>query len=364
MGENKKPTIVLSFQKEGKNGGPYLSHTRIMESSLKEKYNFVPLYIPRSREAVKPSVFRSLVEEIKTAQADIFQFTGLQLDGYVSYRIGKAANVTTICAIRGSTDEAVIVNPFIRRITNLCEKRTLKGADACYAVSQYVSEWKKTKEYANNLFGYIYNFYDFKSGHNAGVDRIRIREELGISSDDIVVVSTGRIILEKGYGTVKDILLAGKPWGNVKFLIVGEGNYKKEFEETVQLNGLQEAVFFLGYRNDVDSILNASDIYLSCTWHETFGNSIIEGSYHRLPVVASRVGGVPEIVADGETGYLVDFKDVESFLHKLKMLAADDSLRIRMGEKGLSYVTEKFDPQRIEAKLDELYQSVLKKREI
>lgn len=362
MGNKDKPTIVLSFQKEGKNGGPYLSHTRIMESGLKEKYNFVPLYIPRSREALKPAVFRSLVEEIKAAQADIFQFTGLQLDGYISYRLGNAAGVTTICAIRGSTDEAVTVNPILRRITDYCEKRTLRGADACYAVSEYVASWEKTKKYANNLFGYIYNFYDFKSKLEARDDRKRIRQELCLKSDDVVIVSTGRITLEKGFGTIKDIILNGKPWGKTKFVIVGDGNYKNQFEKEIQDKGLCNYVLFLGYRSDVDSILNASDIYLSCTWHETFGNSIIEGSYHKLPVIASCVGGVPEIVEDGLSGYLVDYKDIETFIEKIKMLVDDASLRGSMGENGLKYVMDKFDPQSIEARLDGLYQSVLRKR--
>lgn len=364
MDKNNKPTIVLSFQKEGRNGGPYLSHTRIMESSLSKKYNFVPLYIPRTRETLKPGIFQSLVREIRSVNADIFQFTGLQLDGYISYRLGNAAGVSTICAIRGSTDEAVLVNPFLKKMTDHFEKKTLKCSNACYAVSRYVSEWEKVQKYANNLYGFIYNFYDFTSNHDAEDDRKKIRYELNLSLDDIIVVSTGRIILEKGYGTMKDIVLAGRPWGNVRFLIVGNGNYKEEFEKEIRSNELQETVFFLGYRDDVSRILNASDIFLSCTWHETFGNSIIEGSFHKLPVVASRVGGVPEIVADGQSGYLVEYKDVDSFIQKIKLLAEDEGLRKQLGENGGSYVTHKFNPENIEPKLDELYQSVLERNKL
>ena len=181
--------------------------------------------------------------------------------------------------------------------------------------------------------------------------------------DDIVVVSTGRITIEKGFGTVKDIVLLGAPWKKIKFLIVGNGNYKEEFEKTIALNGLDKSVLFLGYRTDVSRILNASDIYVSCTWHETFGNSIIEGSYHKLPVVASHVGGIPEIVIDGLTGYLVDYKDTNMFVEKIKMLADNAHLRKTLGENGFSYVTKKFDTQKIEARLDELYESVLTRRE-
>ena len=178
----------------------------------------------------------------------------------------------------------------------------------------------------NNVMVYASEGAGIEIGDNTNIaaqcylvdnDRIEIRRELNLASDDIIVVSTGRITLEKGYGTIKDIILQGKPWGNTKFLIVGEGKYKEQFKRAIRENGLDNEVLFLGYRKDIDRILNASDIYLSCTWHETFGNSIIEASYHRLPVVASHVGGIPEIIEDGITGYLIDFKDTNMFLCKL-----------------------------------------------
>ncbi len=354
-----KPTILLSFQKNGKNGGPYLSHQRIMDSELNKKYNFVPIYLPRFRELIKPKVFNNLVKEIRESKAQIFQFTGLQLDGFMSLRLAKKAKIRNICAIRGSTGEAVYVKRLMKFIVSKLEKRTLKKADACYAVSSYVENWPITRKYANNLFGHIYNFFDFSSEGDVKTDYESIREEFGIKSTDVVVVSTGRIILEKGFGTIKDIVLQNKLNGDVKFLIVGEGNYKEDFIKSIKDNNLENKVIFTGYRKDIDRILNACDIYLSCTWHETFGNSVIEASYHSLPVVASNVGGVPEIIDDGKTGFLIEYKDINAFISKIKLLCEDNNLRKKMGKAGYDYVKEKFNPRFIEEKLDKLYQYVL-----
>ncbi len=353
---NKKPVILLSFQQNGQNGGPYLSHSRIMSSYLNEKYEFKAIYLPRMRELLKPRTFKKYVQEIKDSKADIFQFTGLQFDGFLSYCLAKKAKVTNICAIRGSQDEAVFVKPFLRFFGRICEKRTLKGCDYCYAVSEYVASWPKVKKYAHNLFGYIYNFFDFGNISN---ESSTIRSELGIDQNATIVVSTGRFIIEKGFKTIRDIILCGEQWNDVCFVLVGDGNYKSEFENEINKNGMADKVKLLGYRKDVSAILDASDIYLSCTMHETFGNSILEGSYHGLPLVATNVGGVPEIVDDKKTGFLVENGDVNGFVKALKILVEDKELREKMGHDGCQYVTTKFSEKNIGEKLDALYQSVL-----
>jgi glycosyltransferase involved in cell wall biosynthesis len=327
-----------------------------MSSYLNQKYEFKAIYFPRMRELIKPSNFKKYVQEIKDSNADIFQFTGLQFDGFLSYCLAKRAKVKNICAIRGSQDEAVYVNPVLRFFGRFCEKRTLKGCDGCYAVSEYVASWPKVKKYAHNLFGSIYNFFDFGNRSEECSD---IRSELGVDSNKVVVVSTGRVTVEKGLKTVRDIILCGEKWNNVCFVIVGDGNYKDEFERDIKENGMEDKVRFLGYRKDVSSILEASDIFLSCTMHETFGNSILEGSYHGLPVVATNVGGVPEIIDDKKTGFLVENGNTDGFVKALKTLVADKELCKKMGDDGRQYVVNKFSEKNIGEKLDKLYQSFL-----
>ena len=354
----KKPVIVLSFQRDGKNGGPYLSHKRIMESDLSKVFDLKAMYFPRIRELLRPCVFMSLVAELKAFHADIFQFAGLQIEGYLYYLVARRAGVRTICAIRGSTNEAKRVNPFHRIIARWCERKTLEKSDVCYTVSKYVESWETVKKYSKNLWGTIYNFYDYDAIHTNR--RIEVREKLGISQNTIVIISTGRITIEKGYGTLFEIIARGDGWENVVFLIVGEGPYLSRMKIDIANKGLSNCTIFIGYQKSVSEYLDCADIFLSCTWHETFGNSIVEASFHGLPVVATAVGGVPEIVDTEKSGYLVKKDDVFGFIAELRKLINNPLKRKEMGDCGKRIVSERFNKEKIEHALFELYRSVLK----
>ena len=84
-------------------------------------------------------------------------------------------------------------------------------------------------------------------------------------------------------------------------MIVGDGSYLPEMKDKVRQNGLYDNVIFTGYRNDVMYLLSGSDIFVICTLHETLCNSVIEASDAGLPVVATRTGGIPEIIQDKKT---------------------------------------------------------------
>ena len=359
---NKKTKIMISFQENGQNGGPYHSHKRIMESDLKEKYEFIPLIVPRFRKLIKPKNFKQLVREIKQSEAKIVHFHGLQLEGFMTLvAIKIAGNKKTVCAIRGSSRDAMNISRISKIIFCKLEHWTLKQTDICYGVSEYVSNWDFVKKYAKNLFGYIYNFQDAISNTPmySQAEIASIRDELGIEKNSLVIISTGRITFDKGYGTLKDVICKFDTNKKIKFLVVGNGSYLEEMKTTISNFGISEYVIFTGFRKDIGALLDASDVFVTCTKHETFGNSILEAANHCLPVVASNVGGVPEIVVDGKTGYLLESDDVDGFCRALRRLIDDKELRLKMGESAKQFVKEKFNTSTIVNELDSLYQEVL-----
>lgn len=147
----------------------------------------------------------------------------------------------------------------------------------------------------------------------------------------------------------------------MKFLIVGDGIYLKRMKEELALSGNNEDVIFTGYRNDICELLDASDIFLTCTLAETFGNSIAEASNHCLPCVASNVGGIPEIIEDGVSGFLVKKFDIDETYDALVKLIENKKLREIMGMNGRKHIIKKFDYKSIEKKSEELYEIVLSK---
>ena len=142
-------------------------------------------------------------------------------------------------------------------------------------------------------------------------------------------------------------------------MIAGQGAYLDEMKKRILDNKLENYVVFTGYRNDIVQILNESDIFIICTLHETFCNSVVEASCQGLPVIASRVGGIPEIVKDKVSGILVDPYNVNEIKDAVESLISDRKLRNDMGEAGKKIVEEKFSERKIINKIENVYEDLL-----
>jgi len=179
MSENK-PKILVTFREDGKNGGPYISHKRIVESRLSEKYDFIPFFIPNPRRLRSPKVFFEIVRKIKSAKPDIVHMAGLQTEGFLMMLIAKLARIKTVVAVHGSSTEALGFNWLSNFIFKCMESFTVRNATVVYGVSDYVSSWKICKK-AKNYCGTVYNIADLTEKHSKNQD---IRKEL--ASRDII----------------------------------------------------------------------------------------------------------------------------------------------------------------------------------
>ena len=355
MTKESKPKILIALRENGQNGGPYVSHKRIMENKyLNERYSFEVLWFPRARRFLNPFFFFRYVRRIRRSAPALVQIAGLQLEGFFPMLACRFARVKTVLAVHGRTGEALNVGRIRKRLVGLLEKYTLRKATAAYGVSDFVSGWEICKK-NKRFFGTIYNL----SGDVAESDtRSTVRAELGIPDSAVVIISTGRIIRDKGFDTLCKVATRFVDRPDVVFVIAGEGDYREEFARKIVAAGMEKQVFLLGYRSDVENLLKGSDLFLICTRHETLCISILEAARAGLPVVASDVGGIPEIV-DSECGFLVSPEDEDGFVTALERLIASRELRVAMGEKGKKKVAERFDDKKIEIRIDDLYRSVI-----
>ena len=350
----RKPRVMLAFEEGHENGGPYVSHKRITESSLKEKYEFVPLIVPRGRRGVVNfQLTRNLVQQITSADPDIVHIAGLQLVGFHCCRAAKQSGKKVVLAIHGSSMEAIEFSLLKKYVIKQLEIFTLKNSDICYGVSDYVCGIDFIKKHAKKLFGSIYNI----PSRGLAQDRSRIRQELGISPEKLVVVSTGRITKEKGYHVLCDaIKLIGHP--EIEFIIAGEGEYLASFKNEIKQAKCASKVHFLGYREDIEDILVASDLFVICTLHETLCISLLEAGNNGLPSIATRVGGIPEIIVDGENGFLVEPNCPEQVAEKILFLENNREQRQLMGKQAKSIICQKFSEGEITKKIDQLYKEI------
>lgn len=352
------PKVLLTFRIGGENGGPYVSHQRIMESSLRQKYNIQPLMIENPRKLRRPKVFLSMVKQIKRERPDIVHLAGLGSEGFLMMLACRLAKVKTVVAVHGSATEAIGYNRLDQIIFRFIENYTVRKADAVYGVSDYVSSWKVCRK-ISNYFGTVYNLPSYE--HEYSQNR-SIRKELGIDFDDIVVVSTGRIVKDKGFDTLLNVILNLKDCNNIKFVIAGDGDFRENMQNELRVSGAEKNTFLLGYRKDINEILGESDIFVICTKHETLCISLLEAGSNSLPLIASNVGGIPEIINNGENGFLIDPYDVNGFSDAILSLAKNNEMRKRMGSAAKASIDDKFNAQKILSKLGYIYQTVLEKQ--
>jgi glycosyltransferase involved in cell wall biosynthesis len=145
-------------------------------------------------------------------------------------------------------------------------------------------------------------------------------------------------------------------------LIVGDGPDRKMMEAFIIRKGLSDAVLFVGAQKNVENFYPLMDVYVQPSISEGFGLSLIEAMASSLPIVATKTGGIPEIVVDGETGILVSPGNSLVLARAIEDLLSDRNLAWRMGNAGRKRVEKLFGFQGVLGKIEALYQSVLSKK--
>jgi len=209
-------------------------------------------------------------------------------------------------------------------------------------------------------FDYIYNGIDIESLEKRKVDRIQKREELGIANDCILIVTAGRLVPVKGQSyliTAFAQVITEIP--NIRLVFLGDGVLRGELSGQVKTLGLEKQVLFLGMRSDVPEIISCSDLFVLPSINEGFGVVLLEAMAMKCPIVATNVGGVPEVVLDGETGILVPPGDPVQLAGGIIRLLKDTSLALKMAECGYQRLKVCFDIRETVSKTEHLYKELL-----
>lgn len=214
-------------------------------------------------------------------------------------------------------------------------------ARAAVVVSEFVRQASRPPELEKIV---IYNPVEldrFSSGHSQ-------RADLGIAGDKVVITFLGQIRDIKG---VQDFITMARliEDPNLVFLIAGECRDPKRFPgsyteaDLLGMCGGDARIRYIGYVSGVEDVYQTADIVVvPSRWEEPLGLIAIEAAACGRPVVATRVGGIPEIIDDGRTGYLVAPQDVHALAARVEQLVSDPLLRRRLGETAREHIRENF----------------------
>lgn len=178
--------------------------------------------------------------------------------------------------------------------------------------------------------------------------RATLRAELGLEADATLIGMACRLTEQKGITYALQAFAQIKEETRNTFLVIaGNGPLRDELEEQARRYGLIKRVIFLGWRDDVPQLLRGLDLFLMPSLWEGFGLVLLEAMQARLPVIASAVSAIPEVVVDGETGLLIPPRDVDALLAALRQLLADEPLRAHMGTRAVERVQTAFAAERM-----------------
>lgn len=189
------------------------------------------------------------------------------------------------------------------------------------------------------------------------MDKMLARQKLNLSSRKFAVGLIGNFYATKGLSYFIDAakIISQEFKLDIKFVIIGEGHLRTELEKQISDNRLQDIIHLTGAIDQAATILPAFDIYVCSSVKEGFPYSILEAMSARLPIIATRVGGIPEMITDGADGLLVESKNSHQLAQAIKKLYEDQELRNELATAAKKTVEEKFTIKKMVKETEKTY---------
>lgn len=239
-------------------------------------------------------------------------------------------------------------------------ERTVRRScvDSIIAVSSQIESKYKSEGVVSRVTC-IRNGIDL-DGKSILTDRWRTRKELGVDPETCLIGTIGRLTPVKGLPYLLEAArMLLRHGANVKVLVVGEGSIRSALMAQTRDLGISENVVFSGHREDTNALLQALDIFALPSLSEGIPMALLEAMAASRAVVASRVGGVPEIVEDGSEGFLVEPMDVNGLTEKCLRLIQSPEMAQKMGQMARARVERDFSSENMAHQVALLYKELI-----
>ena len=354
-------------------------HTRILCAGLdKNKYrviivtrpgSIVPYYKGQGFEVIpvelrhKPGSILKLLGIIKKYKIHIIHTHNMLADrrGCVAGWLGRVPIVVTTIHTLMNTDRFGEQ----KRGTSIWQYNFLLKhvPKKIIALSEEVKRHtRKELNLEDDRISLIHNASDL-SRLNKSVNKQEKKREFGIDEDCCVVGTVGRLVELKGYPyfiKAASLILQKFP-EKLKFLIVGDGYMSDELRNLAKGLGIADKIIFAGQRRDVPEILHILDVFVLSSYYEGLPRSIIEAQACGVAVVATNVGGTPEVVINDKTGILVPSKDEKAIAKAVIDLLTNRDKAEKMGNAGKEWVQKQFDAPVFIRKTEDLFEDLIRK---
>lgn len=279
--------------------------------------------------------------------------------GYAGLLTCQRFGFPLVVSLRGSD---VDIYPHRDRLTRRMTKIVLTKADHLTSVSRALKSSATKIASLRKDISVVYTGCDLNVFLNSAEKRKAFRERLRISEESILLVFIGRLSREKGIIDLGQAFIRTcRAKIDVQLLCVGSGKDGKLLADMMNAAGVQDKLHFLDARphEEIPGWLNAADVLVLPSWHEGLPNVVVEAMACERPVIATDVGGIPEVVEDGRNGILVKKNDINGLYNAIIQLSTDPSKRKLMGTYGRRTVKRKFAWQKNAQAVRRIYESLL-----
>lgn len=269
--------------------------------------------------------------------------------GLVATRVKRAIGIPVVYTAHG-----IFGNPEREYI--------IDELDTIVCVSEYVRQHSIKTGFNPNHLIVRYSGIDTEKFHIDEATRTQLRKQFGFDDNTLVLAVVSRIknLKDKGHQHLLNILANYASKDNWKLLIIGKGLGVPKLKKEIMSKGISDKVIYLGHKTDVNRWLNAADIMVLPSKFETFGLVLAEGMAMGKPAVAFSVGGTPEVIKDGETGFLVEKDNEKEMYEKIKILDDNRVMLNEFSSNGIKWVQDNFTNTKMADDLEEIYKSLKK----
>jgi glycosyltransferase involved in cell wall biosynthesis len=206
------------------------------------------------------------------------------------------------------------------------------------------------------------NSIDYGRYNQVEISKQQAKEDIGLKADSFVFGTIGRLTLTKGYSYLIEAFAQLKEQiPSAHLIFVGEGRLQNELEQQAAETPYADSIHFLGPRSDITSILKAIDVFVLSSIAEGLPRSLLEAMAARVPCIGTKVGGIPEILADGEFGYLVSPKDDDALAEAMMKIAnISEQEREKLIKKAWQRVADEYSHETVRKKLENIYETEYK----
>ncbi len=355
--KDRKKKVLMYSTFENKIGGPLVYLRSIVDSELNEEYEFSTCFQNETAGGINFNLLRRMTKQIKEQSPDIVHVHGLQSEGLYGVLAARLAGcrcvVMTVHGFAFDGQKKRGMKWLLYRY--FVEPLTLWLSDEVYCVCQYASEREIIKRNVKiSTHAYIHNAVG-----TPVITRTReeIRSKWNITEKETVFVIAGRVTKEKGFDILECAVKQLNRTGRNKFrlMVIGDGDYAETFCTEMSDEIASGQVIMVGQTEQVADFLGASDVFILPSYHENLPIALLEAGKMGLACIASAVGGIPEVIQDGESGFLVKDMQPASYVKKMNIFMEDVLLRDTMGKKMKENVEKRFAMPLMCEKIREVY---------